>query len=117
MLKVIEAFMAAHQLPDVTAAHAGTVSEANQKQVEAAYRSSSERDPVRADLHTEFRHLGARRRSGRPDQPDPVTPLKTVRGPVADPGPGRQQDEPHRKVSGTTLMPEYDGKITNIIAQ
>jgi hypothetical protein len=37
MLPVIEAFMAAHQLPDVTVvADAGTVSEANQKQIEAA---------------------------------------------------------------------------------
>jgi hypothetical protein len=37
MLPVIEAFMAAHQLPDVTVvADAGMVSEANQKQIEAA---------------------------------------------------------------------------------
>ena len=37
MLPVIEAFMAAHQLPDVTvAAGAGMVSEANQKDIEAA---------------------------------------------------------------------------------
>src|SRR5260370_30174586 len=37
MLPVIESFMAAHQLPDVTvAADAGMVSEANQKQIEAA---------------------------------------------------------------------------------
>jgi hypothetical protein len=37
MLPVIEAFMAAHQLPDVTGvADAGMVSEANQKQIEAA---------------------------------------------------------------------------------
>ena len=37
MLSVIEAFMAAHQLPDVTVvADAGMVSEANQKEIEAA---------------------------------------------------------------------------------
>jgi len=37
MLPVIQAFMAAHQLPDVTVvADAGMVSEANQKQIEAA---------------------------------------------------------------------------------
>jgi len=37
MLPVIEAFMAAHQLPDVTVvADAGMVSEANQKEIEAA---------------------------------------------------------------------------------
>jgi hypothetical protein len=37
MLPVIEAFMAAHQLPDVTVvADAGMVSEANQKAIEAA---------------------------------------------------------------------------------
>jgi hypothetical protein len=37
MLPVIESFMAAHQLPDVTVvADAGMVSEANQKQIEAA---------------------------------------------------------------------------------
>ena len=37
MLPVIEAFMAAHQLPDVTVvADTGMVSEANQKQIEAA---------------------------------------------------------------------------------
>lgn len=37
MLPVIEAFMAAHQLPDVTVvADAGMVSEANQKDIEAA---------------------------------------------------------------------------------
>jgi len=37
MLPVIEAFMAAHQLPDVTVvADAGMVSEANQRQIEAA---------------------------------------------------------------------------------
>jgi hypothetical protein len=37
MLPVIEAFMAAHDLPDVTVvADAGMVSEANQKQIEAA---------------------------------------------------------------------------------
>jgi hypothetical protein len=37
MLPVIEAFMAAHQLPDVTVvADAGMVSEANQQQIEAA---------------------------------------------------------------------------------
>src|SRR5205085_11953087 len=37
MLPVIEAFMAAHQLPDVTVvADAGMVSESNQKQIEAA---------------------------------------------------------------------------------
>jgi hypothetical protein len=37
MLPVIEAFMAAHQLPDVTVvADAGMISEANQKQIEAA---------------------------------------------------------------------------------
>jgi hypothetical protein len=37
MLPVIEAFMTAHQLPDVTVvADAGMVSEANQKQIEAA---------------------------------------------------------------------------------
>src|SRR5450755_3158333 len=37
MLPVIEAFMAAHQLPDVTVvADAGMVSESNQRQIEAA---------------------------------------------------------------------------------
>jgi transposase len=37
MLPVIESFMAAHQLPDVTVvADAGMVSEANQKAIEAA---------------------------------------------------------------------------------
>ncbi len=37
MLPVIEAFMAAHDLPDVTVvADAGMISEANQKQIEAA---------------------------------------------------------------------------------
>ena len=37
MLPVIEAFMAAHQLPDVTVvADAGMISEANQKAIEAA---------------------------------------------------------------------------------
>jgi hypothetical protein len=37
MLPVIQAFMAAHQLPDVTVvADAGMVSEANQKEIEAA---------------------------------------------------------------------------------
>ena len=37
MLPVIEAFMTAHQLPDVTiVADAGMVSEANQKEIEAA---------------------------------------------------------------------------------
>ena len=37
MLPVIEAFMAAHQLPDITAvADAGMISEANQKDIEAA---------------------------------------------------------------------------------
>jgi Transposase DDE domain len=37
MLPVVQAFMAAHQLPDVTVvADAGMVSEANQKQIEAA---------------------------------------------------------------------------------
>ena len=37
MLPVIQAFMAAHQLPGVTVvADAGIVSEANQKQIEAA---------------------------------------------------------------------------------
>ena len=37
MLPVIESFMAAHRLPDVTVvADAGMVSEANQKQIEAA---------------------------------------------------------------------------------
>ena len=37
MLPVIEAFMAAHQLPDVmVAADAGMICEANQKAIEAA---------------------------------------------------------------------------------
>jgi hypothetical protein len=37
MLRVIESFMTAHDLPDVTVvADAGIVSEANQKQIEAA---------------------------------------------------------------------------------
>ena len=37
MLPVIELFMAAHDLPDVTiVADAGMVSEANQKEIEAA---------------------------------------------------------------------------------
>jgi hypothetical protein len=37
MLPVIESFMTAHQLPDVTiVADAGMVSEANQKEIEAA---------------------------------------------------------------------------------
>jgi hypothetical protein len=45
MLPVIGAFMAAHQLPDVTVvADAGMVSETNQKQIEAAA------DPLPADL-------------------------------------------------------------------
>jgi hypothetical protein len=50
MLPAIQAFMAAHHLPDVTvAAGAGMVSEANQKEIEAAGLSLiPEGDPRRA---------------------------------------------------------------------
>jgi hypothetical protein len=74
MLPVIEAFMAAPRLPDVTVvADAGMMSAANQKQIEAAGLSFVPRreDPAHADLHTEFSHLGARRPDGRPDQRRP----------------------------------------------
>ena len=50
MLPVIEKFMAAHSLPDVTViADAGMISEANQKAIEAAGRAA-ERDAIKAAM-------------------------------------------------------------------
>jgi hypothetical protein len=59
MLPVIEKFMAARQLPDVTvAADAGMISEANQKAIEAAGPSSKRRDQV---IYYQYRADRARR--------------------------------------------------------
>ncbi len=94
MLPVIESFMAAHQLPDVTVvADAGMVSEANQKAIEAAglsfilgakipqvpyvvqrwRRQHPGQDvPGRAGVHPAM----ARRAERRPPRPDHLLPVQ-----------------------------------------
>ena len=99
MLPVIEAFMAAHQLPDVTVvADAGMISEANQKAIEAAGLSfilgmkiphvpyvvaqwrrehPGETDPGRAHLHPAL----ASRAERRPPRPGHLLPVQGRPGP------------------------------------
>lgn len=76
MRPVIEAFMAAHQLPDVTVvANSRMVWEANQQQIEAAGLSLVLGSKIQSEpTCTELSQLGARRPSGRPAQPRPGHP-------------------------------------------
>ena len=72
MLPVIQAFMAAHQLPDVTVvADAGMVSEANQKAIEAAGLSSILGAKIPHEPYVVQRW---RRRAGCSVQPSTSTP-------------------------------------------
>jgi len=87
MLPVIQAFMAAHQLPDVTVvADAGMVSEANQKEIEAAGLSFilgmrvAEVPWVVAEWHREH-----------PGEPIPGGHVFTQRWPVGPAGDRRDQ--------------------------
>jgi hypothetical protein len=87
MLPVIQAFMAAHQLPDVTVvADAGMVSEANQKQIEAAGLSFilGQRIPDVPWAVTEWRRE-------HPGEPIPDGHVFTQRWPVGPAGDRRDQ--------------------------
>lgn len=87
MLPVIEAFMAAHQLPDVTVvADAGMISEANQKAIEAAGLSFI--------LGAKIPHLPyvvAQWRRGHPDEPIPDGHIFTQPWPAGPDGGRRDQ--------------------------
>ena len=119
MLPVIEAFMAAHQLPDVTVvADAGMISDANQKAIEAAglsfilgmkhprrplRRSTQWRrehpgrgDPRRARLHPAL----ARRAEGQAPGPGHLLPVQGRPGPpdaARDRRAGRQGEQGRRR--------------------
>jgi transposase len=87
MLPVIQAFMAAHQLPDVTVvADAGMVSEANQKQIEAAGLSFilGMRIPQVPYVVTEWRRE-------HPGEPIPDRHVFTQRWPTGPTGDRRDQ--------------------------
>jgi len=111
MLPVIEAFMQAHQLPDVTVvADAGMVSAANQKAIEdaglsfilgaripdVAPRAPRGGDPGRAHLHPAM----AGRPGGQPPRPGHLLPVQGRPGPpdlARDRRAGRQGREGRRR--------------------
>jgi hypothetical protein len=87
MLPVVKAFMAAHQLPGVTvAADAGMVSEANQKQIEAAGLSF-----ILGLRIPEVPHVVAQWRREHPSEPVPDGHVFTQRWPVGPAGDRRDQ--------------------------
>jgi hypothetical protein len=87
MLPVIQAFMAAHQLPDVTVvADAGMVSEANQKQIEAAGLSF-----ILGQRMPEVPYVVAQWRRGHPGQDIADGQVFTQRWPAGPNGGRRDQ--------------------------
>jgi Transposase DDE domain len=87
MLPVIEAFMAAHQLPDVTVvADAGMISEANQKAIEAAGLSF-----ILAAKIPHLPYVVAQWRREHPDEPIPDGHIFTQPWPAGPDGGRRDQ--------------------------
>jgi hypothetical protein len=117
MLPVIQAFMAAHQLPDVTiVADAGMVSDANQKQIEAAGLSF-----ILGLRIPEVPWVVAEWRREHPGEPVPDGHVFTQRWPAGPAGGRRDQviyyqyrhDRARRTLRGTG---EQAAKAANAIA-